>query len=67
MCSFSITPAALVDKVLVHLVFSRYKVSYVKLRTRERVSHLIIHDDRNLSASSSSLFDKHVLLGRRRI
>ena len=40
ICSFDITPIALVDKVLVHLILPRCEVGSIKLFSRKSGSHL---------------------------
>ena len=43
LCSFDVTPIALADKVLVHLVPPRCEVVSVEFLCRRSVSHLSVH------------------------
>ena len=55
VCSSDLTPIALSDKVLVHLVLPRCEVVSIQLLSRESTPHLSIHYVK--SSSSSSLFE----------
>ena len=43
LCSFDVTPIALVDEVLVHFVLPRYEVVFVEFLYRKSASDLSIH------------------------
>ena len=43
VCSFDITPIALTDKVLVHIVFPRCEIVSIEFLGGKSASHLSIH------------------------